>query len=162
MQKPYLCVWARTAQRAFGVMTLAVAVGLGAGCTYTFVHRAERAYNEGRYLDAAERLAQHEAEVAALRPARRAVYATYRGLALLRLGDRDGAHHWLTVAVSLDQKTTALLPKQRRQLRAGLAELGPTAGGPGPAASTSGPSQAASAGDPSQATSASAAAPSAP
>ncbi len=110
------------ARRSGLPLALALVATLG-GCTYSFVHRAERAYDEGRYLDAAERLASHESELIELRPGRRTAYTTYRGLSLLRLGDPEGARRWLGQAAALDKKHGMLAPKQRADLRAGIAEL---------------------------------------
>jgi len=90
------------------------------GCTMTYVQRAETAYDEGRYLEVAEQLAKREADMPNTSSAQRARYGVYRGLALLRLGDYEGAERWLSYARGLDQQ---LNDDQRTKLDAGVAQL---------------------------------------
>jgi hypothetical protein len=105
---------------------LVVAVVLLAGCG-GYVGRARRAYNDGRYLDAAERLAEREHDVAELSSRQQAEYGLYRGLSLLMLGDATGAHRWLSFAYEIErQEGGALKAEQRGQLDRGWAQLAAT------------------------------------
>ncbi len=86
------------------------------GCG-SYLGSAQRAYQDGRYLEVAENLSNHEAEVSALEPAKQAEYGYYRGLSLMKLGDNDGASHWLEFAVQIEKKRPgSLLPAQRREI----------------------------------------------
>ncbi len=93
------------------------------GCTVTYVARAETAYGDGRYLEVAEDLSSHEADVPHLPTDKRVRYGTYLGLALLRLGNYQGAKRWLDYAHELEGVKPTLTPVQRRQLDAGRSEL---------------------------------------
>lgn len=88
------------------------------------MNNAETAYGEGRYLEAAEDLAQHETEVGQLSPARRAQYGMYRGLSLLKLGELDAARRWLEYSMEVERMAPgSLAPHQRVQLDEGLLML---------------------------------------
>lgn len=108
--------------RAFVPIVLVSLVVSGCG---GYVGRAHRAYDDGRYLEAAERLGQREDEVAELSPRRRAEYGLVRGMALLQLGDLGGAHRWLAFAYEVERQSPgALVPEHRAELDAGWAKLG--------------------------------------
>jgi hypothetical protein len=108
---------------SFTAIATYVALLVGAfGCTVTY-GRAEDAYRSGRYLEAAENLARHEPEVGTMPPAQQARYGTFRGLALLRLGDYDGARRWMKFAYDAEQRQPTLQLDLRRQLDAGWSEL---------------------------------------
>lgn len=103
---------------------LVVGLAVGLTCCVHYVERAERAYGDGRYLEAAEDLAAHEQELAQLTPARRAQYGMYRGLSLLELGEIAGAERWLRYSEEVeDQAPGSLTPLQQAKLRRGLAQL---------------------------------------
>lgn len=86
------------------------------GCG-SYLGSAQHAYQEGRYLEVAENLGQHEAEVGQLEPAKQAHYGLYRGLSLLKLGDHDAAVQWLEFAANVEKKRPgSLQPAQRREL----------------------------------------------
>ena len=91
-----------------------------AGCGATFEERARDAYGEGRFLDAAERLAQCETDVAELPCRRRVRYGLYRGLALLELGDRAGARKWLRYAAEPRNGASLLSNAELATLQRGL------------------------------------------
>ena len=59
---------------------------------------AKHAYSQGRYLEAAEELGEHEDEVSKLSPRRKAEYGLYRGLSLMMLRDYHGAEEWMSFA----------------------------------------------------------------
>jgi hypothetical protein len=100
-----------------------VAALAATSCTH-YVHRAESAYEDGRYLEAAEDLAAHEQEVSQLPPAQRAQYGVYRGLSLLELGEIAGAERWLRYSAEVEQQAPgSLAPYQRLQLDRGMAQL---------------------------------------
>jgi len=97
------------------------------GCGGGYVGRARRDYGDGRYLEAAERLGQHEADLYDLAPRRQAEYGIYRGLSLMMLGDYAGAHQWLSFAYTVErQNPGALKPEQRAELDRGWAQLAST------------------------------------
>jgi tetratricopeptide (TPR) repeat protein len=98
----------------------AVALCLSA-CTDYSLMRAESAYKQERYLEVAEELAQREQEAPDLPRRDRARYGTLYGLALLRLGDHEGAERWLRFAKETDDNH--LNPQLRQALAAGWAEL---------------------------------------
>src|SRR5262245_43349365 len=106
-----------------GVLALAGASLFMAACHVTYVGNAEAAYHDGRYLEAAEKLAKHEDEVNALPPDKQARYGMVRGMALLRLGDYDGAKRWMSYAYDREQLQSTLPPPERQQLDAAWAEL---------------------------------------
>ena len=95
---------------------------LTGACT-VYVNRAESAYNEGRYLEVAEQLAKREADVRQLGDGDRARYGLYRGLALLKLGQYDGARRWLGVAQKQKVSATLFTTRQQHQLQLGLAAI---------------------------------------
>lgn len=76
---------------------LAVIALAGSGCA-TYIGRARRDYNEGRYLEAAEKLANHRDDVPDLPPRKQIELATILGLSLLQMGDAPGARRWLEYA----------------------------------------------------------------
>jgi len=93
------------------------------GCG-SYLGNAQRAYQEGRFLEAAENLGNHEAEVARLEPAKQANYGLYRGLSLLKLGDHDAASQWLGFAAEIEKKRPgSLQPAQRRELEDAQGQL---------------------------------------
>jgi hypothetical protein len=100
-----------------------LAASLLAGCG-GYVGRARRAYAEGRYLEAHERLAQHEHEVSRLSPRKQAEYGLYRGQALLMLGDHAGAHQWLSFSYDVQRaEPRALGDEERYELDRAWARL---------------------------------------
>lgn len=108
--------------RAIVPTVLAALVVAGCG---GYVGRAHRAYDDGRYLEAAERLGQREDELGELSPRRQAEYGVVRGMALLQLGDLGGAHRWLSFAYEVERQSPgALRPEHRIELDAGWAKLG--------------------------------------
>lgn len=99
--------------------------GLGCG---SYLGSAQRAYHEGRYLEAAEDLGDHEADVPRLEPAKQANYGLYRGLSLMKLGDHEAAGQWLNFAADVEKKRPgSLLPAQRRELEDARDKLAKTA-----------------------------------
>lgn len=114
-----------------GVALILSALGV-MGCDATTDLQARNAYDEGRYLDAAERLERAESGLAALPPERRARYGLYRGLSLLRLGEVEGARRWLEYVELNRQLVARLADHERRKLREGLIEAraAPTASRP--------------------------------
>lgn len=106
------------AKSIFGFSVLLV---LGCG---SYLGNAQRAYQEGRYLEAAENLGKHEADVVRLEPAKQANYGLYRGLSLLKLGDHDAASQWLGFAAEIEKKSPgSLQPAQRRELENARGQL---------------------------------------
>jgi hypothetical protein len=107
-------------------------VGLGAGgCTHR-VEQAESAYRDGRYLEAAEDLAEQEGQLEQLSLSDRAQYGLYRGLSLLKLGEIDGAQHWLQYSADVERTAPgSLAPYQRLQLDQGMMMLRQLSGQPG-------------------------------
>jgi hypothetical protein len=88
-----------------------------AGCGGGYVGQAKRAYSQGRYLEVAEGLGEHEDEVEDLSPRRKAEYGLYRGLSLMMLRDYRGAEQWLSFARAVEkQSPDALRPEQREEL----------------------------------------------
>lgn len=76
---------------------LALIAVVGSGCA-TYIGRARRDYTEGRYLEAAEKLANHRDDVPDLPPRKQIELATILGLSLLQMGDAPGARRWLEYA----------------------------------------------------------------
>jgi hypothetical protein len=110
--------------RGRGVPALAGAMALLGACEVnTYVGRAETAYSDGRYLEVAESLERHENDVPTLPADRQARYGVFRGLALLRLGDYEGAQRWLRWASEVEQQQPSLTSDQRKLLDTGLAEV---------------------------------------
>lgn len=102
--------------RLFGALATSFFLLFAPGCG-SYLGSAQRAYQDGRYLEVAENLVVHEAEVPQLEPAKQANYGFYRGLSLLRLGDQEAASHWLDFAADIEKKQPgSLLPAQRREL----------------------------------------------
>ena len=96
------------------------------GCG-SYLGSAQRAYDEGRYLEAAESLSSYEAKVVELPPAKQANYGLYRGLSLMMLGDHDDAGKWLDFAAAIEKKRPgSLMPAQRRELEVARAKLAKT------------------------------------
>jgi hypothetical protein len=99
------------------------------GCS-PYLGVAERDFSQGRYLQAAEVLGAHEADVGALSPSGQAEYGLMRGLSLLVLGDAAGAVHWLAFAQRVDANTPgALSAAQRGALLRGLEDAARQADG---------------------------------
>lgn len=106
----------RASFSALFIATLIFATGCG-----SYVGGAKNAYSQGRYLEAAERLGQHEHEVSDLSPPSQAEYGMYRGLSLMKVADYPGAMRWLDFAFKVEQRHPGtLLPEQRRELEDGL------------------------------------------
>jgi hypothetical protein len=106
---------------AKSIFGFSVLLALGCG---SYLGNAQRAYQEGRFLEAAENLGNHEAEVARLEPAKQANYGLYRGLSLLKLGDHDAASQWLGFAADIEKKRPgSLQPAQRRELEDAQGQL---------------------------------------
>lgn len=106
----------RASFSALFIATLIFATGCG-----SYVGGAKNAYSQGRYLEAAERLGQHEHEVSELSPPSQAEYGMYRGLSLMKVADYPGAMRWLDFAFKVEQRHPGtLLPEQRRELEDGL------------------------------------------
>ncbi len=102
--------------RLFGALATSFFLLITSGCG-SYLGTAQRAYQDGRYLEVAENLGVHEADVPQLEPAKQATYGFYRGLSLMRLGDPDAAGHWLDFAAEIEKKRPgSLLPAQRREL----------------------------------------------
>ena len=107
-----------------GQLGWAAAALWGAACAeLSYVGKAEVAYDDGRYFEVAEALAAREDDMRDLPAWKRARYGVYRGLALLRLGEYEGAEEWLAYAREVDEEHRTLAPAQRQRLKAGLAEL---------------------------------------
>jgi hypothetical protein len=109
--------------RGLGLLFASAGAFLGGCAVNTYVARAERAYADGRYLEVAESLERHEGDVQELPHDRQARYGVFRGLALLRLGDYEGAERWLSWAAQVERQMPTLSPDQRRLLDGGLAEV---------------------------------------
>lgn len=105
-------------------LTLA-SIALGACVRPSVVGRAETAYEQGRYLEAAESLARHEINLESLPHAKRARYGLYRGLALLELGDPEAGRRWLYDARDAELQEPTLDERQRRALKEGLTLVRP-------------------------------------
>jgi hypothetical protein len=89
-----------------------------------YIGRAKRDYNQGRYLEAAEQLGEHEEELGDLPNRKQAEYGIYRGLSLLQLGDYASATRWLSFAYTVEQANPGTLkPEQRALLDRGLLQL---------------------------------------
>jgi len=114
---------ATLAPRLAGALLGAVAV-LTASCRAPLTD-VETVYQQGRYFEVAETLAEREDEVASLSLDQQARYCLYRGMALLHIGDRAGAEHWLCLCHALDRVTPARLSQpQQRLLAQGREALG--------------------------------------
>lgn len=86
------------------------------GCGGGYVSSARKAYGEGRYFEAEERLAAHERDVGRLPPSGQCDYALYRGLALLAVGDHAGAAQWLEIAREVTVRSPDALTAERKAL----------------------------------------------
>jgi hypothetical protein len=107
-------VWVSRFSIALLVATLAPGCG-------GYVGHAKHAYQDGRYLEAAEKLGQHEADINDLAPRKQADYGIYFGLSLMMLGDHAGAYKWLSFASLVEQQQPGTLtPEQRVDLDRGL------------------------------------------
>jgi hypothetical protein len=85
-------------------------------CTY-FVSRGSDLYYQGRYIEAAQVLEQTEYRLArSQEPDEHAEYGLYRGATLLRLGDLDGAQHWLEYAQQWERRHPGALRDDERDL----------------------------------------------
>jgi len=85
------------------------------GCTF-YVSRGSDLYSQGRYIEAAQVLEQTESRLTDAEPDEHAEYGLYRGATLLRLGDLDGALHWLEYAQSWEQRHPGSLRADEREL----------------------------------------------
>lgn len=109
--------------RHLGAVTTLFVLLFSLGCG-SYLGNAQRAYQEGRYLEAAENLGNHESDVVRLEPAKQANYGLYRGLSLLKLGDHDAASQWLGFAAGIEKKRPgSLQPAQRRELENAQGQL---------------------------------------
>lgn len=97
-----------------GLLGVLAAVMALAGCN-DYVIRAKSAYREGRYLEVAEGLARQEQQVQTRSGSQRAQYGLYRGLALLQLGELDGAQQWLDYAAEVEQLAPGSLSADQRE-----------------------------------------------
>jgi len=95
-------------------LPLLLALGLVA-CTH-YVSRGSDLYFQGRYIEAAQVLEQTEARLGEAEPNERAEYGLYRGATLLRLGDLDGALHWLEYAREWQRKEPGSLRADEQDL----------------------------------------------
>lgn len=112
--------------RHLGALATTFFLMFAPGCG-SYLGSAQRAYQEGRYLEVAENLGDHEAEVTNLEPSKQANYGLYRGLSLMKLGDHEAAGHWLDFAADVEkQRPGSLLPKQRQELDEARGELAKT------------------------------------
>jgi tetratricopeptide (TPR) repeat protein len=84
-------------------------------CTH-YVSRGSDLYFQGRYIEAAQVLEQTEARLDEAAPYERAEYGLYRGATLLRLGDLDGALHWLEYAREWQSKAPGSLRADEQDL----------------------------------------------
>ena len=85
-------------------------------CSY-FVSRGSDLYYPGRYIEAAQVLEQTEYRLERSKEAdEHAEYGLYRGATLLRLGDLDGAQHWLEYAQQWEQRHPGALREDERDL----------------------------------------------
>jgi tetratricopeptide (TPR) repeat protein len=90
-------------------------VFLLSACTF-YVNRGSDLYYQGRYIEAAQVLEQTETRLLEADPVERAEYGLYRGATLLRLGDLDGALHWLEYARIWEARHPGALDAQQREL----------------------------------------------
>jgi hypothetical protein len=119
---------------------------LGAAGCGGYMGNARRAYQDGRFLEAAETLGEHEAEVAEMPLRKQADYGLYLGLSLMKLGDHAGAAEWLGFTATLEQQRPGTLRSEElRALEKGLAQLSRATPQTPPAEDTSQPPVATSA-----------------
>ncbi len=112
--------------RHLGALTTSFFLLFALGCG-SYLGSAQRAYQDGRYLEVAENLGDHEADVPQLEPGKQANYGLYRGLSLMRLGDQEAATHWLDFAADIEKKRPgSLLPEQRKELQVARDKLAKT------------------------------------
>jgi hypothetical protein len=105
-------------RRLGALLSLSFFLLLAAGCG-GYLSSAQRAYNDGRYLEAAEKLGDHEDEVAQLSPRGKVSYGLYYGLSLMMLGDLDNAERWLLFAEGVEaQKPGTLRADERAEISA--------------------------------------------
>ena len=117
------------ASRSF-VVTALLAIMLS-GCGAGYVRHARKDYSDGRYLEVAEGLGQHEGEINELAPKKQVEYGMYRGLSLLMLGDLAGAHQWMSFAYEVERQSPgSMKPEQRAELDRGWARLAAALAGP--------------------------------
>lgn len=109
--------------RSLLTLSLLLLMLLAAGCRTAFIGRAERDYTEGRYLEVAEELARHEEDLHTIPRTKQARYGLYRGLALLKLGDYEGAGQWFTFVRDVERAGPTLNPERLALLDAGEKEL---------------------------------------
>jgi hypothetical protein len=103
-----------------------------AGCA-GYIGHAKRAYQQGRYLEAAEQLGERESEVSDLTPRKQAEYGLYRGLSLMMLSDYPGAIDWFEYAYAVERRFPgSLTPTERKDLDRGFHRVTQGAGRPQP------------------------------
>lgn len=106
---------------SIGLQLLVCAFALGCG---GFLAGAKTAYHEGRYLEAAEDLGEHEREVRDLPPESQAEYGLYRGLSLIKVQDYQGAMQWLGYAIEIEKKNPgSLKAEQKAELEQNFAQV---------------------------------------
>jgi hypothetical protein len=119
--------------RAFFIAVIASAALAGLGCGGGYIGGAKRAYGQGRYLEAAEKLGQHEDEVPELSPRRQADYGIYRGLSFMMLNDYPAAMEWFAFVYDVERRAPGTLrPDQQRELDHGWGQVTQRLGYPEP------------------------------
>ncbi len=102
-----------------GIAVGLVVLSAASGCE-SYLHRAETAYRDGRYLEVAEQLARRTDEVPQLSLREQARYGLYLGLALIELDHHSEARHWLSFSKDIVRdEPGALSPSQRALLEEG-------------------------------------------
>lgn len=110
-------------RRSGAVLFLAVFLA-ATGCGGGAISNARQAYQDGRYLEAAEKLDAYEHEVHKLSPEKQADYGLYRGLSLMMLGDHAEAGRWLDFTAAIEAKRPGTLgPEKQRELGQARATL---------------------------------------
>lgn len=103
------------------------------GCS-GFIGSAKKAYNQGRYLEAAENLGAHEEDLPYLDPKRQLEYGIYRGCALLMLHDEANAARWLAYARDIEKESPgSMRPESRVILEQAEWQLAARRNAPAPA-----------------------------
>jgi hypothetical protein len=86
-----------------------------AGCTH-YVGRGSDLYYQGRYVEAAHVLEMSERRLNEATLDERAEYGLYRGATLWRLGDLEGAWHWLEYCQARTAANPDTLSRSEREL----------------------------------------------